>query len=116
MRSFSDMDLVKGLRRHRLLLKASFDGLSWLAATAVATLLRYEDPGLAPWRHAAVVGAALATTYLLIGPVLGRATGRAPTGSLEEMVLVTNLAVVAGAVVFFANLPNIFVARSVPVG
>ena len=110
------MDGIKGLRRFRLVIKLAYDSLAWAAATGVATLLRYEEPGLAPWRHAVAVAAALAALYFVLGLVLRVVMGRAPTGSLEEMLLVTNLAVVAGLVVFAGNLHRIYVARSVPVG
>jgi hypothetical protein len=98
------MDLIKALRPFRLVLKAGYDSLAWAAATAVATLLRYTDPSLAPWRHAALMAAALALVYFGLGLVVRTVSGRAPTASLEEMLLITTLAVMAGTVVFVGNL------------
>ena len=62
------------------------------------------------------MAAALAAVYFVLGLALRMVLGRPPTGSLEEMLVVTDLAVVAGVVVFVANLPGIDVARSVPAG
>ncbi len=110
------MDLIKALRRFRLVLKAGYDALAWAAATAVATLLRYTDPSVAPWRHAAVMAAALAIVYFALALVVRTISGRAPTASLEEMLLITALALMSGLVVFFGNLGHVYVARSVPIG
>jgi FlaA1/EpsC-like NDP-sugar epimerase len=110
------MDVIKGLRRFAAVLKVSYDALAWAAATVVATLLRYEAPSLAPWRNVVAMAVALAAIYLVLSLVLRMILGRPPTGSREEMLLVSTLAVVAGVVVFFGNLSQIYVARSVPVG
>jgi FlaA1/EpsC-like NDP-sugar epimerase len=110
------MDVIKRLRRLRPVVAVSYDALAWVAATVAATLLRYADPALAPWRNALAVAAALAVVYFVLGLTLRLVLGRAPTGSLEEMLVVTNVAVVAGMVVFAANLSRIYVPRSVPVG
>src|SRR4051812_21893868 len=100
----SDMDVIKGLRRYASVLKVSYDALAWAAATAVATLLRYEQPSLAPWHHAVAMAVALAAIYLGLSLVVRMILGRAPTGSFEEMLLVTTLAVVSGVLVFLGNL------------
>jgi FlaA1/EpsC-like NDP-sugar epimerase len=110
------MNVIKGLRRFAAVLKVSYDTLAWAAATVVAALLRYEEPSLAPWRHVVALAVALAAIYLALGMVVRMILGRPPTGSREEMLLVTTLAVVAGVVVYFVNLSQIYVARSVPVG
>jgi FlaA1/EpsC-like NDP-sugar epimerase len=110
------MNVIHGLRRFAAVLKVSYDTLAWAAATVVATLLRYEQPSLAPWRNVVAMAIALAAIYLVLSLVLRMILGRPPTGSREEMLLVSTLAVVAGVVVFFGNLSQIYVARSVPVG
>jgi FlaA1/EpsC-like NDP-sugar epimerase len=112
----SDMDVIKVLRRYAPLLKVSYDTLAWAAATTVATLLRYEQPKLAPWHEVVAMAATLAAIYLALSLVTRMILGRAPTGSFEEMLLVTTLAIVSGILVFLGNLHEIFVARSVPVG
>jgi FlaA1/EpsC-like NDP-sugar epimerase len=112
----SEMDVIKALRRYAPLLKVSYDTLAWAGATTVATLLRYEHPRTAPWHQVVVMAATLAAVYLALSLVSRMILGRAPTGSFEEMLLVTTLAIVSGVLVFSGNLHAIFVARSVPVG
>ncbi|MGC4110518.1 MAG: nucleoside-diphosphate sugar epimerase/dehydratase [Nocardioides sp.] len=98
------------------MIKAGFDCVAWFVATAIATSLRYSDlPGV-PRRDAAVVAASLALIYLVAGLTIRLHQGRTRTGSLEEIVQVGLVAAFAGGVVAFVNGPQVWVARSVPVG
>ncbi|MGA8247876.1 MAG: nucleoside-diphosphate sugar epimerase/dehydratase [Nocardioides sp.] len=110
------MCVAHGLRQFRFVLKVAYDVVAWGAATAVATVLRYERPGLAPWHAAATVGLALAAVYLAVGLLVRVHQGRAVTGSLEEMLVVAYVAIFSGVVVFAVDQHFMLIARSVPVG
>ena len=110
------MGFMQVLRRFRVALKVGYDALAWGVATVVATLLRYEHPGLAPWHEAAKVGLALTTVYLVVALVVRVHQGRALTGSLEEMLVVAYVAIFSGIVVFAFDQHFQLIARSVPVG
>jgi FlaA1/EpsC-like NDP-sugar epimerase len=102
------------LRRFRLMLKVAYDLGSWMAAAVLATMLRYV-PGTAPWRVAVAVGLALCVTYLVLVGLVRVAKGRATTGSIDDVLEVGSIAVIAGAIVSCANADKMFIARSVPI-
>jgi FlaA1/EpsC-like NDP-sugar epimerase len=110
------MRIALRLRRFPFLLKAAYDALAWGVAMVVATTFRYTTPAQAPWHEAAMAAVALAIVYFLVGAVLHLHQGRARTGSYDEVLLVAFVAAVAGGVVFIANLREVALARSVPVG
>src|SRR3954454_2166801 len=115
-RGVAGMRVLRRLRRFPFEVKLVYDVLAWSAATASAALLRYPTPSEVPWRHAVLIGAALATVYLVAGSALFLHRGRARTGSLDEISLLTCVAGFSGGVVFVANLATITVARSIPLG
>ncbi len=104
------------MRRFRVPLKIAYDSAAWVAATAVATVLRFQRPDDVPWEATVYLALALGATYFLVGILVRLHQGRAQTGSLEDMLLVGCVATSAGVFVFAANLTHVFVPRSVPVG
>ena len=110
------MSVTVRLRPFRVPLKVAYDALAWAAATAVATVLRFQSPDQVPWHATVALALALGAVYFLIGLLVQLHQGRAQTGSLEEMLLVSCVATAAGVLVFTANLAEIFVPRSVPIG
>jgi len=104
------------VRPLRFAITVAYDGSAWVGATIAATALRYADLSSAPWRAAVVLGLALASVYILVGLAVRLHQGRARTGSLEEMLVVTVVAAFSGMVVFAANSSHIWIARTVPVG
>ena len=101
-------------RRHSTKLLVAFDAGAWLAAALAAGALRY--PGLAgiPWLALVLVGLGGAVVYTCVGALVRLHEGRARTASLEEMLLLSPAALLAGFVIFAANLVSPEVARSVP--
>jgi FlaA1/EpsC-like NDP-sugar epimerase len=110
------MKVAWRLRSYRFVLKVAYDVLAWTAATVAATTLRYTHPTDAPWRHALLVAMLLSAVYLLAGLVVRLHQGRARTGSLDEILLVTGVAAASGTAVFVANLGDRLIARTVPAG
>src|SRR5688500_7194506 len=103
------------LRRHRTLILVSFDVVVWVLATAAAQLLRVQSTRDVAWDQTVLVGLCLAVGYLAVGMPVRLHEGRARTASFEEMLLVGSVAVVAGGIVFVANLLTLTVPRSVPI-
>ena len=110
------MSVTVRMRPFRVPLKVAYDALAWVAATAAATTLRYQELGDVQWRATVGLAVALGTVYFLVGLLVQLHQGRAQTGSLEEMLLVGCVASTAGLTVFAVNLLVVVVPRSVPVG
>jgi FlaA1/EpsC-like NDP-sugar epimerase len=97
------------------MIAVAYDLSSWLAATGLAAVLRYA-PGAAPWGVAAALALVLFLTYLVLVGLVRAAKGRATTGSVDDILEIGCIAVLAGAVISCVNVNEIFIARSVPVG
>src|SRR4051794_40276863 len=110
------MGVAVRLRAFRVPLKVAYDALAWAAATALATVLRYQSPDDVPWHATVGLALGLGAVYFLVGLLVRLHQGRAQTGSLEEMLLVGCVATSAGVVLFATNLVMLFVPRSVPIG
>jgi FlaA1/EpsC-like NDP-sugar epimerase len=104
------------LQRFRIALKVCYDSASWLVATALAAVLRYDAPNVVPWRHVLGIALLLAITYLAYGGVMAMVHGRAPTGSTDDILQVVRTAVAAGVLVALFNLSWLYIARTVPIG
>ncbi|MFD1825298.1 MULTISPECIES: nucleoside-diphosphate sugar epimerase/dehydratase [Mumia] len=107
------------LRQHRSSVLVGYDSLAWFAATLGAAVARF-DGDLSKVNLPGVIGlsALLCAAYLAFGSVFRLHSGRAVTGSLEEVVLVTGVGVSAGLVGFSLNVvidPQ-WVPRAVPIG
>jgi FlaA1/EpsC-like NDP-sugar epimerase len=104
------------LRRLRVALQVCYDSASWLVATVLATLLRYDAPNVVPWGHVLGIAVLLVMTYLACEGVVALIQGRAPTGSIDDILQVVRTAAVAGVLVALFNLSRIYIARTVPIG
>ena len=106
-------DLI-ALRHRRTGVLVCFDAGVWLLATVAAAFLRTQGVDDMSWRETLVVGAGLATVYIAIGMPLRFHEGRARTASFDEMLLMGSMALLAGAVLFVANLFTLTVPRTCP--
>jgi FlaA1/EpsC-like NDP-sugar epimerase len=104
------------LRRFRVALKVCYDSMSWVVATVLATLLRYESPDTVPWSRILGTALLLVVTYLSCAVVVQLVQGRAPTGSVDDVLQLVRIALVAGGLVAVYNAGRMYVARSVPIG
>jgi FlaA1/EpsC-like NDP-sugar epimerase len=105
-------------RGHRGLLMACFDAAAWTFALLVFTQLRLDvvDQPV-DWRDIIVVGLVAGLTQIGLGWVVRLHQGRAPVGSLEEMILVGSVTGTTGLVTIVVNTlasPHLL-PRSVPV-
>ncbi|WP_370617614.1 polysaccharide biosynthesis protein [Mumia qirimensis] len=96
-----------------------FDGLAWLAATVAVVIARFDGD----LREVNPLGTVLLTAILAgVFTVLARAfrlhNGRAVTGSIEEVALVSGVALSAGLVGFSLNFVTdpLWTPRAVPIG
>lgn len=107
------------LRRRRSFVLAVYDSLAWILATTAVLVARF-DGDLAPVSGVglALLCAVLVVSFLAFGRVFRLHSGRAVTGSLEEVVLVTGVGVTAGLVGFSLNFVSdpLWTPRAVPVG
>ncbi|MGZ5405519.1 MAG: polysaccharide biosynthesis protein, partial [Nocardioides sp.] len=93
----------------------SFDLCAWIAVFAVSAWLRVDlIAGNVPWAHDLALGAATGLIFVTLAVPTKLHQGRAPTGSLEEMLLLGMCVVGAGAISFALNLGFHWVPRSVP--
>ena len=103
------------LRRFRIMIAVAYDLSSWLAAAGLAAVLRYA-PGATPWRATVALAVALALTYLVLVALVRVAKGRATTGSVDDILEIGSIAVVAGVIVSAVNADLFVIARSGPIG
>ena len=112
-------DSRRWLRRHRSIVLVAYDSLAWLVATLCVVAARFDgDLSKVNPLGAACLAAVLGAAYLALGSVFRLHGGRAVTGSLEEVVLVTGVGVSAGFVGFSLNFVTdpLWTPRAVPIG
>ena len=108
---------IEMLSRHRHVALATFDTAAWFCAAALATLARLDfDPTREAWGPTIAFATFAAVLFIAIAWATRLHDGRAPLGSLDEMVRlgVTNFVVGTIAVVINLLLPQQYVPRSVP--
>jgi len=110
-------NLFERLSSRRHLLLSLFDAVIWIAAVMVATLARLDfRADVVPWGRTFIAGLVMAAVFTLIGWILRLHQGRAPLGTLDEMMWLGVASLSAGAPVFLFNLFTVpsFVPRSIP--
>jgi len=121
----SEYKVLKGMGKdmddsginYRRAAQALWDGLCWIAATLIATFLRYDgSPSASTVRSALALGLVLGIVHVILGSSVQRVRGRRIIGSFDEISVVTYTAatatLVGTAAVFLISPPP--VARSVP--
>ncbi|WP_199849697.1 nucleoside-diphosphate sugar epimerase/dehydratase [Blastococcus sp. Marseille-P5729] len=104
------------LRRNRVVTLVVFDAVMWLAASGIAALVRLElNPEAISWRRVGFIALLLIAIYLLVGRFVRLHQGRATLATVDETVLLSGVALISGAVVFFANFFWQLIPRSVPI-
>jgi FlaA1/EpsC-like NDP-sugar epimerase len=113
----SGQTLFERLSSRRRLLLSLFDAVIWIAAVMAATLARLDfRTDAVPWGRTLIAGVVMAAVFTLIGWILRLHQGRAPLGTLDEMMWVGVASLSAGAPIFLFNLFTVpsFVPRSIP--
>ncbi|MDB9921847.1 hypothetical protein OAD85_08835, partial [Actinomycetota bacterium] len=102
---------------YRPVTQAGLDGLCWVAATLIATFLRYDGAPSAPSiRSALIFGIVLGLVQVLTGLTIQRFRGRRIIGSFDEISVLTftsiAVAIMGTISLFLISTPP--VPRSVP--
>ena len=85
--------------KHRRLVLAFWDAISWLVAVPLAATLRYDfNPPSQVVELAALVGAACATLYILIGTFSHLYRGRYVVGSFDEVFGIGITSLIVGGI------------------
>jgi FlaA1/EpsC-like NDP-sugar epimerase len=108
-------DLIVQFRQRRVALAVVTDGFAWIVAFGLFALLRFSDSAVVPWADILVFGLVAALLHAGLASAVRLHQGRARTASLEEALLLGAVTMTTGALLFFANLPFIWVPRSAPV-
>lgn len=105
------------LRPYRVALLAVFDGLAWLSALAVFSVIRLDDTGRAiEWPDVVLLAVVAASLQFALGGVVRLHHGRAGLGTLDELAMLGIVTTIVGALVSLVNVVamNSPVPRSVP--
>ena len=110
-------DLVPWLRHFRSWVVAAYDVAAWMGCFILFAWLRLDqDTQHMPWQALFLTGAGTAAAYVLLAWVTQLHRGRASLASLEEMVLLGTVVMIAGAGATVLNAGFHWVPRSVPPG
>ena len=95
---------LERLRPRRQLVLAGFDALVWFCAVAGFLVLSPDGISDVGWGAAVILAAGAAALHTVLARAVGLHSGRATTGTLEEMMLLGLVAASVGAIITPANM------------